>query len=253
VAQGGALTVRHLIHQTSGLADYYEAGVVDRLKQGIDARHTLADVLQMTKHLPPQAAPDSGKSHYSDTNYQLLGAIIAAVTGQPFHDVVQDRICAPLGLTETEVYQTNIQNAADILPIFYKGTELRIPLALSSMGPDGGVVSTLNDLLIFLRAYHAGQLFDPQNHSSIQHWTPLFFPLHYGYGLMRFKLPRWMTLFRKTPALIGHSGSTGSFAFYAPQSDIFLAGTFNQIGQSRRPFGVMLRVLRSVQRVAGTG
>ena len=78
-------------------------------------------------------------------------------------------------------------------------------------------------------------------------WNPLFFPLQYGTGLMRFKLPRAMTLFRATPELIGHSGSSGSFAFYAPQDQVYIAGTFNQFDKPSRPFNFMLKVAAAVK------
>lgn len=50
-------------------------------------------------------------------------------------------------------------------------------------------------------------------------------------------------LFRETPELIGHSGSSGSFAFYAPREQLYQAGTFNQLGKPARPFNGMLRVV----------
>ena len=65
VDHGPTLTIRHLMHQTSGLADYYESDLATDLKEGKDRRYGLIDVLRMTKALPPQAAPESGKS-YSD-------------------------------------------------------------------------------------------------------------------------------------------------------------------------------------------
>lgn len=242
VDYGVKLTVRQLLHQTSGLADYYESDLAVDLKQNIDRSYGLGDVLQMTKALPPQAAPDSGRSYYSDTNYQLLGAVIEAVTGDSFDQAVQSRICEPLGLRETGVL-----NGTDMgLPVYHKAQVLRVPQILASMGPDGGIVSTMDELLIFLGAFMRNQLFKPENAAQMRQWNRLFFPLHYGYGLMRFKLPRWMTLFRATPELIGHSGSSGSFAFYAPDTDIYVLGTFNQTDAPRRPFGFMLRVLRLV-------
>ncbi|NJK82132.1 MAG: beta-lactamase family protein [Chloroflexaceae bacterium] len=94
----------------------------------------------------------------------------------------------------------------------------------------------------FLRAYFDGELFDPANFARMLAWNALFFPMQYGYGLMRFKLPRWMTLFRETPELIGHSGSTGSFAFYAPREQLYLAGTFNQFDKPARPFNLLLSI-----------
>jgi CubicO group peptidase (beta-lactamase class C family) len=75
----------------------------------------------------------------------------------------------------------------------------------------------------------------------------MHFPLQYGGGLMRFRLPGWMTLWRPSPELIGHSGASGSFAYHAPERDVFLVGTFNQTDAPKRPFGFMLRVLKAIE------
>lgn len=242
VDYGPTLTVRDLLHQTSGLADYYEGGIAADLKNGLDQSYDLRDVLRMAKALPPQAAPASGKSYYSDTNYQILGAVIEAVTGQTYNQALRSRICDPLGMAQTEV----LQGTCVGLPVYHKNRQLNVPQILTSMTADGGIISTLDDMLIFLRAFIEGRLFEPKNAVHMRDWNPLFFPLQYGHGIMRVKLPRWMTLFRATPELIGHSGASGSFAFYAPATDIYLIGTFNQTDAPRRPIGFMLRVLAQV-------
>lgn len=242
VDHGPTLTIRHLLHQTSGLADYYESDLAADLKGGRDRSYNLNDVLRMTKALPPQAAPESGKSYYSDTNYQLLGAVIEAATGQIYDQALQSRICEPLGLAQTGVLLGNDMG----LPVYHKDKRLNVPQILTSMTSDGGIISTMDEMLSFLRAFMDGRLFKPENAAQMRQWNKLFFPLQYGYGLMRVKLPRWMTLFRATPELIGHSGASGSFAFYAPEPDIYLIGTFNQTDAPRRPIGFMLRVLHLV-------
>lgn len=249
VDYGEALTVRDLLHQTSGLADYYESDLAADLKRSDDRIYDLGDVLRMTRALPAQAVPGSGRSYYSDTNFQLLGAVIEAVAGTTFDQAMQSRICIPLGLKHTEVLQ-----GSDVgMPVYHKGQVLEVPRILRSMGPDGGVISTLDEMVIFLRAFMEGRLFKPENAVRMRQWSRLFFPLQYGYGLMRIKLPRWMTLFRATPELIGHSGASGSFAYYAPEPDIYLIGTFNQTDAPRRPIGFMLKVLRLIAQNEATG
>jgi hypothetical protein len=74
-------------------------------------------------------------------------------------------------------------------------------------------------------------------------WNTIFFPLRYGYGLMDFKLPRFFSL-RPTPEFIGHSGSTGSFAFTCPEKSLYLAGTLNQIASPSKPFFLMTDLVR---------
>ncbi|KMW59664.1 D-alanyl-D-alanine carboxypeptidase [Candidatus Rhodobacter oscarellae] len=247
VDYGAVLTVRQLLHQTSGLADYYESDLANDLKLGKDRSYDLGEVLRMTQALAPQTAPGSGRSYYSDTNFQLLGAVIEAATGQSLDQALQTRICAPLGLTQTAVL-----TGTDVgLPVYHKDQLLKIPRILTSMGPDGGIISTLDEMMIFLRAFMQNQLFKPENAAQMRQWNRLFFPLHYGYGLMRIKLPRWMTLLRATPELIGHSGASGSFAYYAPEPDIYVIGTFNQTDAPRRPIGFMFKVLSFVAKHGG--
>lgn len=166
---GQQLTIRQLLHQTSGLADYYEGGLVEALIKNKDMAYTVEDVLAMVRGMAPTAVPDSGKSHYSDTNYQLLGAIIESVTHQPLAQVFQVRIFTPLGLNNTAVFDHIAwENGRQPLPLYHKDQPLAVPLALSSMGPDGGIVSTLADNLRFLKAYFAGELFNPAHLPHMQ-------------------------------------------------------------------------------------
>lgn len=249
IRYGAQVTVRHLLHQTSGLADYYQGPFERSLMRNEDQSYGLDDVLRMAKALPPKSAPNDRRSFYSDTNFQLLGTIIEAATQQPLQDVFKARIFDPLGLSQTELQNANaIKKEPRLLSIHHKDQALTIPLALSSMGPDGGVVSTLEELLIFLRAHRAYRLFERKHEAQLHDWNPLFFPFQYGLGLMRFKLPRWMNLFRETPELIGHPGASGSFAFHAPRSDMFLVGTFNQTDAPKRPFGFMMQVLKIIEK-----
>ena len=237
------LKVYQLVHQTSGLADYFEGNLDEDFKQNRDTNYSVEDVVAIVREMSPVAAPDSGKSHYSDTNYQLLGAIIEAVTGRSLAEVFQARIFDKLGLADTYLFDRNQPHGnPNPLPLYFKDLRLDLPMALTSERGAGGVVSTLADSLRFLGGYFDGELFDSRHLAHMQQWNALFFPMQYGYGLMRFKLPRWMTLFRDTPELIGHSGSTGSFAFYAPRDKLYMAGTFNQFEKPSRPFNFMLKV-----------
>lgn len=254
------LKVYQLIHQTSGLADYFEgkpahggSSVLDDLKQGKDRAYTLDDVLTMARAGRPKFAPDARngrKSYYSDTNYQLLGAIIEAITGQSLAENYQTRLFDRLSLTETYLYDYQAPRpGTQPLPLYNKSDLANIPQAMSSEKAAGGIVSTLDESLIFLRAFFDGVLFDSRHFKRMMaQWNTIVLPLGYGYGLMRFKLPRFMTLFRYSPALIGHSGASASFAFYAPQEELFLVGTFNQVDSPPRPFMFMLNVINAVQK-----
>jgi CubicO group peptidase (beta-lactamase class C family) len=114
------------------------------------------------------------------------------------------------------------------------------------MVPDGAIVSTLTDTTTFLKGYFGGRLFPAHHLPQMQRWSPMFFPMEYGYGLWRSHLPKWMSPFTQSPDLIGHAGSTGAFAFYEPNKDLYLVGTFNQIDNPARPFRFMPKVINAL-------
>ncbi len=246
------ITVSQLLAQTSGLADYFQGkpkggvSLADDLTQGSDRALAIEDIADIVRHLSPEFLPgaDHGrKAHYSDTNYVLLGAIIEAVTGTSVASNFEDLIFGPLGLTNTFVFD-HAQAQPPPAAMYFKDRVLEIPLAMSSFAPDGGVVSTIDESLRFLRAFFRGELLtDEQLALMTGQWNPIFFPLRYGYGLMHFELPRWMSPFKAPPELIGHSGSTGSFAFHNPERGAYLAGTLNQMDNPGRPYRLMTQMI----------
>ncbi len=156
-----------------------------------------------------------------------------------FHNL----IFAPLELASTYVFDhSKVQRPPAAM--YFKTRPVEIPLAMSSFAPDGGVVSTLAESLRFLRGFFGGELLtDDQLGYMMRQWNRVFFPIQYGSGLMRYKLPRWMSPFVTPPELIGHSGSTGSFAFHDPGRGVYLAGTVNQMDNPGRPFRLMTQTI----------
>jgi CubicO group peptidase (beta-lactamase class C family) len=246
------ITVSQLLDHTSGLADYFTGepkggmSLVAALKGGGDRSVSVEDIVAIVRRLPPRFPPgaDGGrKAYYSDTNYVLLGAIIEAVTAATVADSFQEMILGPLDLTDTFVFD-HTKSQPTPATIYFRDHPLGIPLAMSSFAPDGGVVSTLADSMCFLRAFFGGSLLtEHQLASMTSGWNRIFFPLRYGSGLMLYKPPRWVSPFVAPPELIGHSGSTGSFAFHDPKRDVYLAGTVNQMDNPRRPYRLMPQMI----------
>lgn len=253
--RGSAITVEQLLLQTSGLADYFggrqkgEPSLEEALNAGSDRALTIENVAALVRTLPPRFAPGSRggqKAFYSDTNYALLGAIVAAVTGDSVAASFEHRIFAPLGLEDTFVFDhTRSQPGPAVM--WHRDVALDIPLAMSSFPADGGVVSTLGNSLRFLRGFFGGELLSERELAYMTgRWNRIFFPIRYGAGVMRFYLPRWMAPIKNPGELIGHSGSSGSFAFYSRQRDVFVAGTVNQSDRPSRPFGLMSTMIELV-------
>lgn len=246
------LKVYQLINQTSGLADFETdklrggKSVVDELKAGHDRAIDIAEALRITQSLSPHFPPGArGKAYYSNFNYRLLGEIIESITQKPMALNFEERICAPLGLKRTYLYDWT-KPRADALPstLYLKHAPTYVPKYLSSNISDGGLVSTASESLVFLRAFFEGRIFDKTLLEKMMNWNTLFFPLRYGYGLMYFHLPRYFW-FTPLPEFVGHSGSIGSFAFACPSRSLYLTGTLNQVSSPAKPFFFMIDLVRA--------
>jgi D-alanyl-D-alanine carboxypeptidase len=246
------LKVVQLLNQTSGLADF-EAdkqrggkSVLDELKAGHDRGIDTAEALRITRSLSPHFAPGTpGRAYYSNLNYRLLGEIIEALTDKPMAVNFEERICVPLGLQHTYLYDwTKPRPGEAPAALYLNNAPANVPRYLSSNVSDGGLVSTASESMRFLRAFFEGRLFSETFLDRMTEWNSIFFPLRYGYGLMYFKLPRyfWVT---PLPEFVGHSGSTGSFAFACPSRSLYLTGTLNMITPAR-PFLFMMNLVRAV-------
>lgn len=244
----GHITIRQLLAHTSGLPDYFQQkkasgrSLLNELTSGLDQHWTFEEVITETKKMKPAFHPGAkGKALYSDTNYQLLGRIVEAVTGKPITALWEEFVFAPLGLSKTYLYQ----DSQDTRPasLYYKSNPLHMPLAMTSFDTDGGIVSTSAELMTFLKAFFNGQFFPVATFAQMKQWNRIFFPLEAGVGLLRFKLPRLFSPFKAMPEFIGHSGLSGTVAFYAPEKDIYFTGTVNQISDPGRPFRLMLELI----------
>jgi CubicO group peptidase (beta-lactamase class C family) len=117
---------------------------------------------------------------------------------------------------------------------------------MCSFGADGGIVSTAEESMIFIKAFFNGQLFPKEYINEMKIWNNIFFPLQYGVGLARFKLPRIFSAFKSYPELIGHSGLSGAFAFYCPAKEIYFTGTVNQISNPSISYKLMIKLLSAL-------
>lgn len=243
------INVRQLLAHTSGIPDYFSGknslgvSLEARLMKGVDEKWDFEKALTYAKTLKSPFYPgQQGKAEYSDTNFQILGRIIEILREKKIEEVFKEEIFDFLNLKKTYCFTGS--GSQKPIPLYYKNSELVIPKAMSSFGADGGIVSTSQELMIFLKAFFQGKMF-PIEYINLmrEEYNHIFFPLQYGVGIMKFQLPRIFTLFKVYPELLGHSGLSGAFAFYAPEKDIYMTGTTNQLAARGRSYEMMVRVL----------
>jgi D-alanyl-D-alanine carboxypeptidase len=256
------ITLEHLLGHTSGLPDYYEEAprggrsAQSRLLAGEDAPVPFAEVVrlvrdELTPHFPPQPFDSPRpRARYADTNYQLIGAAIEQVTGDPLHVVFDRLLFSPLGLDDTSSYPHAPRSGRSSEPetrVWSKNVVLQPDGALRHQVADGGIVSTLHDQIRFMTALVTGEVFaDAGTWPRMQRrLARVFFPIDYGLGVMRYAPPRWMSPLFAVPPLVGHTGSTATWLFHCPQLEIVTAGTFD-VTQPPLPFRFLPQVLRAV-------
>ena len=260
VDSSNRITVRQLLAHTSGIADYFEQKRLDGHTQIGDALAqdfgwTFADVLRITKeHMQPKFAPATpGKAFYSDTTYQILGALIEAIMGVPYEAALQQRMIGTLGLTGTYPFtMMTLQCYGQVAAMLYDKKRIVIPKAMASVRADGGIVSTAKDGIVFLKAFMTGALFPIAYVAEMQQqWNMIFMPLEYGTGIMRFALPRYFSPFRPAPPMVGHSGASGAVLYYVPKLDLYVSGTVNQVKKRSLSYNLMTRLAMACESAWG--
>jgi len=153
-----AITVRHLIHHTSGLRDYLTlmdlCGLPD---ENLYPEEMLLDLIvrQRGLNFPP------GEEHlYSNSGYFLLGVIAQRVSGQHLTDLIQEHIFTPLGMNRS----TFNRDYRPIMPgraLSYEKSDdgsFTNKLSLSGGFGDGPIFSSVEDLFLWDQNFYGNKL-----------------------------------------------------------------------------------------------
>jgi len=236
------ITISDLLFQKSGLPDWFLDGNNNYARRAIeeDFSFSFDEIVQATKRLKPIFPPNTpNKAYYSDINFDLLGKIIESITAMPLHEVYKDFIFDPLQLKNTYLA---VKDNEYIPPLYYKKHRLERHKFIKSNGASGGVTTNARELMIFLKAFWSGKLFNSNIFDTLATYNRLqlsFYPICYAGGYMRIEAGY---PFMPKIELVGHSGSTGSFAFYVPEKDLFLVGDVNQFAKPSLPIRLVMKL-----------
>jgi CubicO group peptidase (beta-lactamase class C family) len=137
------VTIRHLLTNTSGVLEYSDLGSGRPDKLILNAK---------SLHFPP-----GQRYEYSNSNYVLLSMVIEKLTGLSFPDFLKQKILDPLGMTRTFPYVPTNEKINDIA-IGYNQFGKIDDFKPSAMFGDGGLYSTVEDLLKWDQALYTEQL-----------------------------------------------------------------------------------------------
>ena len=153
-AAAARVTVRHLLTHTSGLPEIATRGLTDRFDNspgGLD--RTVRDLAGLDDTTEP-----GGGHEYSDANYAVLGAIVAAISGQPFGAYLREHVLDPLGMRRSAA--TAAEAAAINLPPghrmwFGRPGAFDPPYDMSGV-PYGYLAASVDDVARFVAAQWTG-------------------------------------------------------------------------------------------------
>ena len=143
----GAVTVRHLVHHTSGVRDYltlmslagtpYENILTDEAMLGLITRQKELNFAPGSEHL------------YSNSGYVLMAEILKRATGRSLRQYADEKIFRPLGMTSTHFHDDRTQVVRDRVFSYDAGPDggwrTNYLMAFDKVG-DGGLYSSVEDL-----------------------------------------------------------------------------------------------------------
>lgn len=144
---GHVVTIRHLIHHTSGLPDIYSLHSLKGLRPGDHVSQS--DAMRFVKRKTSLDYTPGDKYRYCNTAYMLLAEIIASVSNQDFESWMKENIFSPLEMNNTYIMDTQgeiFPAMADGYMIWSKDNHIKI-YDNSTLQGGGGVYSTSDDML----------------------------------------------------------------------------------------------------------
>ena len=223
IPNGDEITLRQMANMTSGLASYtFDEQFQNELFSNPERVWTPEELVQIGIEDSPAFDPGT-EFQYSNTNTVLLGLVLQQVTGEPIGELYRERIIEPLGLQETSFPNTD-PSLPDPHAQGYtlQGQDDGEPVDATDWNPSwgwtaGGMISTVDDLLVYGRALGTGEgLLPPEQQAQrldgflTEDLPPNNADRAYGLGLGR------------EYGWLGHTGELPGFntaVYYSPELD----------------------------------
>jgi D-alanyl-D-alanine carboxypeptidase len=181
VPEAGGAPLRTLLNHTSGVFNHSDDPRT--FAQGLLKRWRPDELIAISRSHPPYFPPGGG-SHYSNTNYVIVGRLIERTTGRSLERELQRRIIRPLGLRHTRYDEG--PRVRGVGPGFAAGEDVTVQ-DTSWAGAAGALVSTARDLGRFYAALTGGRLLGADSLRAMKTLDPA--AAGYGLGLYPVQTP----------------------------------------------------------------
>ncbi len=210
------MTVRHLLNQTSGLPMLLSEAALADFDDRPDATERQARALSTLKITRPVGS----KFEYSNLNFNILGLVVEAASGEAYVEYIQNHIFGPLEMhhsyTSKAVAQ---QNGLAIGHRYWFGVPIAAPNLQIPSGslPSGQLICSAEDMAHYLIANLNGGRYgevqilseagtDMLHHPAVE-WKEMGFSIgYYGMG--------WVSQGTGKSRIVSHSGIVPDFGAF---------------------------------------
>lgn len=152
---GKLITIRHLIHHTSGLRDYLTLMSMADMPYG--GEYEPDDILELIARQEELNFDPGDEYLYSNTGYFLIPVIIERVTGRSIREYAEEYLIGPLGMQHTHFHDDYTHSVANRVYSYGEndegGFELEFLDKFDQVG-SGGLLTTVGDLLYWDRNFY---------------------------------------------------------------------------------------------------
>jgi len=205
-------TIRQLLQHSSGIYNYiqnlqFQTASLNNLVKEWQAD----DLLKYAYKKSAYCKPDEDVI-YSNTNYILLGLLIEKIEGKPLHQVFEEKIFNPLGLSHTQFAGKNPVPDGIIRGYIDLYSNLQVLESTYFSGwdyytADGGLISNPYDMNVFFRALMNHEIISQQSLNEMLTWKtpkeqdPEFYEIYYGLGIFKMNTPKGEVYFHSGDAI----------------------------------------------------
>ncbi|HHX03828.1 MAG TPA: beta-lactamase family protein [Tissierellia bacterium] len=245
-------TIRHLLGHTSGINDYFESktidgsSFIDDVLRDQDTLWAPSDLLDFTRSRQQAIAQPGQKFLYSDTGYILLGLVIEKVFGMPFFKALENFIFKPVDMSDSGLsFYSPGFDQSKLAPMYINGVDVHLFKSLSCDFSGGGIYTTTNDLLKFIRAFYQEDIITQASINQMASFDNRFHVgLYYGLGMMQARFKEFFFLLKHLPTLQGHIGVSGAHIWYDPISKLSLTLNVGNAKDMAKSFRLLIKIMQ---------
>ena len=156
---GKAITLRQMLHHTSGFRDVLE--LLDLSGRNAEDIHPTAELLDLVARQKALNYMPGDEYFYSNTNFFLMSLVVPRATGKSLSQFAEENIFKPLGMTHTRFYDDHSLVIPGRVPAYAPrssgGFRVDWSTNFEKVG-DGGLMSSVDDLLLWDRNFYHNKL-----------------------------------------------------------------------------------------------